>query len=273
MDNITDEELEQLEKEFQEKLNAKPKAKKEYIPIKKEYIPIEKLDEELEKDLQKANKTDNKIKNHLKKTKYNKSLIGKLEKHLEKDDPEIEFYDKIIYRGNNVIALNFKSKKYGKSKYSRKNIQDIGNDISQFLHEEGVHGNITNAMSYPETWRSGYFTEIGQDVILFDMNIYDETIKYEEPKDYKAFQFYLILKDKPEGGNDKFNDCLFNCLHSYLYSRLPWKTPTEFKKYLKLKREDKVPIQCIKKIEDKLKTYAINIRGDYIYSSTVKKIK
>jgi len=112
MDNITDKELEQLEKDFQEALNSKP-------PAKKEYIPIEKLDEELEKDLQKANKTDNKIKNYLEKTKYNKSLIGKLEKHLEKDDPEIVFYDQIKYRGNNVIGLNFKSKKYG-----RVNIQE-----------------------------------------------------------------------------------------------------------------------------------------------------
>jgi hypothetical protein len=59
----------------------------------------------------------------------------------------------------------------------------------------------------------------------------------------------------------------------YLYGRLPFKTPEELKKYLKLKRKDKVPIDCIKKIEEKLKTYAINVRGDYIYSSTIQSNK
>ena len=45
------------------------------------------------------------------------------------------------------------------------------------------------------------------------------------------------------------------------------------KKYLKLKRNDKIPVSCIPIIENKLKTYQINIRGDYLYSSTVKSNK
>ena len=66
---------------------------------------------------------------------------------------------------------------------------------------------------------------------------------------------------------------LYNCLYYYLYDKLPWDTPIKFKKFLNIPRNDKVPITLISKIEDKLKTFAINIRGDYVYSSTIKSSK
>jgi len=168
-----------------------------------------------------------------------------------------------------VIGINFKAEKKGQ--YSRKKIEEIANELSHYLQEEGVRGIMSNALLYPSDWKSGMFTEIGEECILADLKKYLEF--YEEPSHYAQFQLYLILKPKAEGGNDKFNDCLYNCLHSYLYNRLPWKKPDELKKYLKLKRNDKIPISCIPIIENKLKTYQINVRGDYIYSSPVKSNK
>ena len=45
------------------------------------------------------------------------------------------------------------------------------------------------------------------------------------------------------------------------------------KKYLGLQRNAKIPISLIPKIEEKLKSFQINIIGDYTYSSQVKSNK
>ena len=225
-----------------------------------------KIQEEMERDLAEINRNENRVNETLEKTNHNTEIFKKLEKELANDEPDLKFYDKIKYRGTSVIGLNFNANKYQNRFYSRAKINEIGNKISKFLQDEGVSGKLSNALLFPFGWKSGMFNDVGENVILADVQRYLEF--YEEPKRYDKFQFYVMLKPRAEGGNDYNNDCLYNCLHLYLYDRLPWKTPEELKKYLKLKRSDKVPIDCIKKVEEKLKTYAINIRGDYIYSST-----
>ena len=229
------------------------------------------IQQEFERDLEEILRNENKVNETLEKTNYNNEIFKRLEKELSSSEPTIQFYDKIKYRGTSVIGLNFSANKYQNRFYSRTKINEIGNKISKFLQDEGVSGTLSNALLFPFGWRSGMFSDIGEPVVLGDVQRYLEF--YEEPKRYDQFQFYLMLKPKAEGGNDYNNDCLYNCLHLYLYDRLPWKQPEELKKYLKLKRNDKVPIDCIKKIEEKLKTYAINIRGDYIYSSTTQSNK
>ena len=265
MSDFTDKELEELEREFEEKLNAKPKPRTNNI------IDVNKLNVDFDKDLEELNKREGKINKSFEINKYDDKIVGKLEKLLSKESPNIVFYDKLKYRKNNVIGINFKSDKYENKYYSRNKIEKIANDVSDFLHEEDVRGIMSNALLYPNGWRSGLFTEIGEEPIIADLKKYLEF--YEDPKEYKQFQLYLVLKPKAEGGNDKYNDCLYNCLHSYLYNRLPWKKPEDLKKYLKLKRNDKISINSIPIIENKLKTYQINVRGDYIYSSNVKSNK
>ena len=228
---------------------------------------IEKLNEEMEKDLEEINRNETKINETLEKTNHNKEIINNLQKHLSKDEPVIKYYDNIKYRGSSIISFKFGENKYTNRFYSRDKIDKIGREMSKFLQDEGLSGNLSNALLFPFGWKSGLMTQIGQDPVLADVQRYLDF--YEEPKKYEKFQFYLVVKPKNEGGDDKHNDCLYNCLHLYLYDRLPWKNAEEFKTYLKLKRNDKVSINCIKKVEERLKTYAINIRGDYIYSSTV----
>ena len=229
------------------------------------------IQQEFERDLEEINRNENKVNETLEKTNHNAEIFKKLEKELSQDEPDIKFYDKIKYRGTSVIGLNFSANKYQNRLYSRTKINEIGNKITKFLQDEGVSGKLSNALLFPFGWKSGMFSDVGENVVLADVQRYLEF--YEEPKKYDKFQFYVMLKQKAEGGNDYNNDCLYNCLHLYLYDRLPWKQPEELKKYLKLKRNDKVPIDCIKKIEERLKTYAINIRGDYIYSSTIQSNK
>ena len=231
----------------------------------------DKILQEMDKDLEEFNENENKVNETLDKTNHNKEIFKKLEKHLSPDIPTIKFYDKIKYRGTSVIGVNFQSNKFQNRFYSRTKINELGNKISRFLQEEGVSGKLSNALLFPFGWKSGMFSEIGENVIVADVQRYLEF--FEEPKHYDKFQFYVMLKPKAEGGNDRYNDCLYNCLHLHLYDRLPWKKPEELKKYLKLKRNDKVPIDLIKRVEEKLKTYAINIRGDYIYTSTIQSNK
>ena len=231
----------------------------------------DKILQEMDKDLEELNQNENKVNETLDKTNHSKEIFKKLEKHLSPDIPTIKFYDKIKYRGTSVIGVNFQSNKFQNRFYSRTKINELGNKISRFLQEEGVSGKLSNALLFPFGWKSGMFLEIGENVIVADVQRYLEF--FEEPKHYDKFQFYVMLKPKAEGGNDRYNDCLYNCLHLHLYDRLPWKKPEELKKYLKLKRNDKVPIDLIKRVEEKLKTYAINIRGDYIYTSTIQSNK
>jgi hypothetical protein len=55
--------------------------------------------------------------------------------------------------------------------------------------------------------------------------------------------------------------------------RLPFNTLQAFKTFLKLRRDDKVPINLIPMIEAKLKTFQNNVRGDYIYTSPIQSKK
>lgn len=85
---------------------------------------------------------------------------------------------------------------------------------------------------------------------------------------------YIKLGNKPRGGNDKNNDCLYNCLKYFVFDIEDYfKSPAELKKYLGLKRNDKVPLSCLDKIETKLKNFQINVRGEFTRSSTIKSNK
>ncbi len=98
---------------------------------------------------------------------------------------------------------------------------------------------------------------------------YFDKLKVIVPDKIKSF---MILFTKDTGnkkvGNSEHNDCLYDCLKAAIpLFRYIYKTPKEFKKSLGLKRNDKVPISLIPKIEDELKNYRINIYGDCQYYS------
>ena len=179
---------------------------------------IQNFNEQDQKEILEIERNENKINETFEKTNHNKEIIKKLEKHLSSDNPTLKYYDNIKYRGSSVIGLNFYAEKYMNRFYSRRKIDEIGNDISTFLQAQGVSGKLSNALLFPFGWKSGMFTEIGENVILADVQRYLEF--YEEPKRYDKFQIYLVLKPKNEGGTDAHNDCLYNCLHLYLYDRL-----------------------------------------------------
>ena len=98
------------------------------------------------------------------------------------------------------------------------------------------------------------------------------------PDDYdweEASSFVVFVwenKKETKGGNDEKNDCLYNCIcKSITKYRLPkdYKTPEKLKEYLGIKREGKINLNDISKIEDLYKIN-INVSGDYTFTSANK---
>ena len=228
---------------------------------------------EFEKDLKEIVVNERRIKKHLKSKNYSKKILNKISKKIDKYDAKIKLLDNIKYIGHKILRIRFDANKFNNNTlYTRQKIQKISNDLSQLLYRKGIAGKLLTSINFPDLgWRSGYFSNIGDNVRLYVPQ--DSDIVADDPDYFNNFVVYISLAPGNAGGNDKFNDCLYNCLYYYLYDKLPWDTPIKFKKFLNIPRNDKVPITLISKIEDKLKTFAINIRGDYVYSSTIKSSK
>ena len=100
-----------LEKEENKNINLKEQVEDQLERTKNNIKNHKIINDDMNKDLIELNEKENKIKNNLKSNNYEKDIYDKLEKHLSKDSPIIEFYDKLKYRGANVIGLSFSSNK------------------------------------------------------------------------------------------------------------------------------------------------------------------
>ena len=175
----------------------------------------------------------------------------------------------IFYKKNKVVRFNVNKKQ------TREQIEKLGNKISQMFKRDGVHGVMSIALRYDKGWRSGYFTPFGKDIELYNPDMYDEEHhNYTEDQDEfnKFVLFFIESKDnQPLLGESINNDCLYECLKNVLYDNLIWNKPEDLKKFLGLSRNDKINIfEHLPKIEKKLVNIAINITGDFIYTSPIK---
>lgn len=106
----------------------------------------------------------------------------------------------------------------------------------------------------------------------FNINESPSMVDDYEWEDTDRFLIYAWKPTNAIGGTNEKNDCLFNCIQRLLSSyRLPkdFKTDLHLKNYLKLNPCDKVPLNKIPIIEDKLKIN-INVTGDHSYTSPNK---
>ena len=217
-----------------------------------------------------------KLKENIKSKGLKTSLLDKINKKFDTYDPKINLLDKVNYVGNKVMSIRFDANKFNGGDYSKKNIISLTKKMTKYLNEKGVDGKIATAIKHPEyNWRSGYLRSIGdKNIRLFNPADYYNVEPDPDDIKYSNFVMYVVIKPKPKGGNDLFNDCLYNCLEYMIFDfKKFFETPDKLKKYLGLKRCDKVPLNMIEKIEKKLSTYQINVRGDYIYTSTIKSNK
>ena len=160
-----------------------------------------------------------------------------------------------------------------KEKLNKDEIRKLGTKLSKQFSENGVEGSYTIAVKTDFGWRSARFSNFGEAANIYDPSEYDEP----DQDDYSEVAIYFIetqLRPSTSGGaDDKNNDCLYNALKSVLYNRIPWSSAAEFKLYLKLNVQAKVEISSMPYIEKALKSFQINVSGDYSYISVVKSLK
>jgi len=164
--------------------------------------------------------------------------------------------------------------------FQEANKVQMGNDFS-----------ISVDMLFQEAgWRPSPFQKFNDNYKTFELfNIhayYDvgdeleqkflEKINIDKFEDYKFKKFRIYAKyDGPHGGgcHSKYNDCLYACIYDSFKNIVSkyWKYPSSLKKFLKIDRCDKIDIDDIQKIEEKL-NISINVSGDYIHQTNQKKI-
>jgi hypothetical protein len=153
--------------------------------------------------------------------------------------------------------------------------QDITKDkvkklVKEFQQKYG-HKNITLMVSVntPLGFRSAKQFQVNEEPILPDETGDKSGVGWNMTD---SFVIYAWRSNPTRGGDDEFNDCLFNCIHSVIGTyKMPkdTKTPEILKQYLKLKRNDKIDISTIPKVEDFYKIN-INVNGDYSFISSKK---
>jgi hypothetical protein len=196
----------------------------------------------------------------------------------KKNTPIIKYLKNARYVGNDIISIRFnENRNLPKKKgiWTIKKIQERCNKYSSILFEArgGTYNiNMMVAIKYGKMgWKSGSLTKPGEEVRLYNPNnLYNLEVPIEEPKTIESFNIYLLFGPRNVGGNNVNNDCLYDCLKYYIFDiENHFESPNKLKTFLKLRRNDKISIDLIDKIEKKLKTYQINVRGDYIRSSTI----
>lgn len=252
-----------------------------YNELKKELKQIKRdirhgKNTEENRELRDILSTEINLKKHLRTKGYHSKLFDKISDSLKEYDPEIKLLKYVKYVGHKIFSIHFTENKFDKRHFTVKTVQKISDKISTYLVENKCNGLIGTALIYPSIseWRGAKLTEIGNPVSLYSPQ--DSGYEgLEEPNgNVPRFNVYVILKEKAEGGSDKYNDCLYYCLNEIIPNfKSYYSSPSDFKTQLKVNRFDRVPLEKIILVEKKLRTIQINVRGDHIYTSQIKSNK
>ncbi len=247
--------------------------KKELKEAKKELKLNKNVNEN--KDLIAILENEIKIKQNLKEKGYKYKALNKVIKKFEDYDINTKFHENIKYGGNNIVSFRFDATKYNGGAYSKDKLLNLSNKFSSYLKKKKISGKLMTTIKHPlYNWKSGYLTDIGNNLDIYDPSNYYDIEPDDDNIKYDSFIIYAVIKPKAEGGTDYNNDCLYICLKYYIFDiEKYFESPEKLKKYLGLKRDDKIPLNLIPKIEKKLSTYQINVRGDFVYTSTIKSNK
>jgi hypothetical protein len=182
--------------------------------------------------------------------------------------PEISYLP-YKYAGRQAVELmyNIDPKRKG---ITWEKIRKIAQDMSQSIFEEDSNTKISVSVLSNVKWVSGRFTDTGEPVEMYEsssISIDGEDPRFAKQSQYHSFRLVVLKKGSKEGGNSSNNDCLFYAIASVLHDLNPFKKPSQLKTYLHLKRNDKIDIELIPRVEDKLKNYKINVSGDHTYIS------
>jgi len=160
--------------------------------------------------------------------------------------------------------------------FTEQQIKKVAEQFNKHLQKKNINGRLMIAVKKDYGWRSGKSSKIGDE---YEANLPDKYIyydasdfDYENDKPLNEFSMYVLVEENA-GGNNKNNNCLWLCLRQVFVNDkyLPdvMKSDYKMKRFLKLKAKDKIPVDLIPKLENKIKT-TINIVGDHLYTSPCK---
>ncbi|GAM25408.1 hypothetical protein SAMD00019534_085830 [Acytostelium subglobosum LB1] len=153
--------------------------------------------------------------------------------------------------------------------YSRADIERIAQRDSNTLQRYGANARIEVVLDYGNhQYRSGKFTKVGEPIIMFDPHEYDGA-PIPEPDTFKSFYIYVHqAKGKAGGCDGEWNNCLYHCLHDAYPEQVTehFGKPSRLKMFLDLKVDQKVSINRIPELEDRL-NIRINVKGNHCYAS------
>ena len=217
-----------------------------------------KLEESKNKNFKDATK---RLNNDLLINQYKKKIRDMVSKNLFGDENKLTKFETKLNKISNGVVLP--SKIYSKSKnvfrviltqnnnsnfdkpYTKKRIKDIGLKISKKLSDYGLEGTITTTLDFDGLIRSGFQSDIGDDISIFDPNLYyngDEydIEHYENINRFSNVVFWITARNENAqfGGNSNFNDCFWFCLNNGIPQYNPWKKPEDLKEFLKIGRSD-----------------------------------
>jgi len=157
-----------------------------------------------------------------------------------------------------------------RGKFTLEEIRNKAQEVSNYARDNyKFYGKMSVSVKFDDYgWRSGYFRPFGEDVVV-DMYNYDDDDGVFDQNNFTEFHIYVTKDGDKKGGTSKRNDCLYDCLKKAIAIKdFPWKYPSTFKKAIGVERNDKIHIDLIPLIEQKLEQYKINITGDHVHTST-----
>lgn len=73
--------------------------------------------------------------------------------------------------------------------------------------------------------------QIKTKINYFSISLYEKF--NNDPEEYEQFRFHFVpIVKQSKGGNDKYNDCLINCIKKVIQSHKADINPKEIKKFL-----------------------------------------
>ena len=132
-----------------------------------------------------------------------------------------------------------------------KNIKKYATEVSKSLEEDDYQGDIWVSIEFPDRWRSGFSFRAGDDATPYDyatQGVSDVSLVVDPVDPHATYRWTITVRDPPEAGEGKNNDCLFISLFKAFYycfnTDMPSKIKTDkkLKKLLKTNEGDKVEL-------------------------------
>ena len=217
-------------------------------------------------------------KSNIKKTD---EAINKLDKIFENSNFNIR-QSNMKYKHLNTFLISSRVNKYnGQKGFGRKAIKRWGKEVSDELNSLGLKGYITTCLDFNgKVVRSGNQTPFGSDVNLCMDDDYEGSEILDgicqSVKNFKDVRYFIAIEPdvkpnikKVKLGDSLKNDCLYNCLKKVMPQYIPWVKAEGLKKWLKIKRDEKIDTDRLPEIEKHLGV-GINITGEFEYESMLE---